>query len=140
MTKATYLIGISLVLLTILVIFTNMSTPQVTSAAQLQTVGVSEFAYQIKTDNAVLLDIRTPQEFADGKIEGATNLDFYSPSFIEQLQQLDRNAEYKIYCNSGNRSSSALEIMERLGFTNVTELGGGIQAWLRSSQPTCVAC
>ena len=85
--------------------------------------------------DVVVLDIRTPQEFNEGIIEGAINIDFYESSFAATLDTLDKDAEYVVYCRSGNRSSQARKTFESLGFTNVTEIEGGIVDWYASGLP-----
>lgn len=103
-------------------------------------INVSEFTNELESENAIILDIRTPGEFAQGRIEGAENIDFYASDFESQLDKLDKDAEYKIYCNSGNRSATALEMMREKGFTNVVELSGGIQAWVTAGNNICTNC
>jgi rhodanese-related sulfurtransferase len=78
---------------------------------------------------AVLLDIRTPEEFGEGRLEGAVNIDFYAADFAGQLAELDRDATYVIYCRSGNRTTAALDTFRDLGFTSVHAVEGGIVAW-----------
>lgn len=90
--------------------------------------------------NEIILDIRTPQEFDSGKINGAVNIDFYSPTFQKRLEELDRKKTYFVYCNSGNRSKAALGIMRNLGFQRVYELSGGIQEWSARNFPICKSC
>ncbi len=78
----------------------------------------------------VLLDIRTVDEFSQGHIANAINQDFYqAQDFDTKLDSLDKNSQYFIYCRSGNRSGQALQLMRQKGFTNVTNLDGGIVAW-----------
>ncbi len=108
--------------------------------AKITKVNAQKFAGEIEEAGAVILDIRTPGEFAGGRIAGAINIDFYSRAFEQELGKLDKSGNYKIYCNSGNRSSDALEIMEDMGFTNVSELAGGIQAWNFAGKPICTSC
>ena len=83
----------------------------------------------------VVLDIRTPDEFAEGHIGGSSNLDFYEPDFAASLDALDKDLPYFVYCRSGNRSSQALETMKDLGFTEVYELDGGIITWAEAGLP-----
>lgn len=95
-------------------------------------------AQELLTDapaGLVVLDIRTPEEFADGHIAGARNLDFYEPDFAASLDALDKDLPYFVYCRSGNRSSSAIETMKDLGFAEVYELDGGIVSWAESGLP-----
>jgi rhodanese-related sulfurtransferase len=83
----------------------------------------------------VVLDIRTPDEYASGHIAGASNLDFYEPDFATSLDGLDKDLPYFVYCRTGNRSSTAIETMKDLGFTEVYELDGGIVSWAESGLP-----
>ena len=91
-------------------------------------------------DGRVVLDIRTPDEYEIGRLDGAVNIDYYSADFRDNLDKLDREKEYLLYCNSGNRSASAIKLMQEMGFTNVKELAGGIQAWIGAGQETCSDC
>lgn len=77
---------------------------------------------------AVILDVRTPEEYAIGHIEGAQLLDFNSGEFAAALPQLAPDVEYLVYCRSGNRSGQAMTLMEDAGITNVTNLGSLEQA------------
>jgi phage shock protein E len=76
------------------------------------------------TPAAVVIDVRSPEEFAAGHISGATNLDFEGGVLAEALAGLDRETAYSIYCQSGRRSALAKQAMEEAGFSNVTDLGG----------------
>ena len=86
-------------------------------------------------DELVILDIRTPEEFAAGHLAGAINLDYYAADFEARLGQLDPSVPYVMYCNSGNRSGNTLPLMDSIGFQEVYELEGGIQAWLSAGEP-----
>jgi len=77
-------------------------------------------------DKFIILDVRTPGEFQGGAMPGAKNIDYYEPSFIAELNKLDKKGSYLIYCRSGSRSKGALEIMQQLGFSEVYELDNGI--------------
>ncbi len=92
-------------------------------------LGGSEFVDTFKkTDEAVLLDVRTPGEFADGHIEGAINVDYSDPSFVSEIKKLDTSKTYFVYCRSGNRSGSAAALMSEHGFTSVFDMQGGIMS------------
>lgn len=103
-------------------------------------VSAQDFQEEVEDKNAVVLDIRTPEEFNNGRIKGAINIDYYKPDFRDKLSELDKDKPYKIYCNSGNRSGKTLQLMKEMGFTDVTELSGGIQAWISNNFSTCVNC
>jgi rhodanese-related sulfurtransferase len=82
----------------------------------------------------VILDVRTPEEYAEGHIENAINMNFYEDAFPEELESLDMDKTYLIYCRSGGRSGSAFKMMKKLGFRNVYNMEGGILRW-RESHP-----
>lgn len=77
----------------------------------------------------VVLDVRTPDEYAEGHLPGATLVDFNAADFHEQLDALDKDKDYLVYCRSGNRSGQAREMMADMGFSSVADLDGGIVAW-----------
>lgn len=79
--------------------------------------------------NAVILDVRTPGEVKKGMITGATALDLFSDDFEATLKQLDKTKPYLVYCGIGGRSAEAAELMQRLGFSKIYDLDGGITRW-----------
>ena len=83
----------------------------------------------------VIIDVRTPEEFAEGYIENAINIDFYAETFRDDIYQLDKNKTYLIYCRSGRRSADALGIKAEFGFTEVYNLLGGIIDWKAAGLP-----
>ncbi|MDX1690265.1 MAG: rhodanese-like domain-containing protein [Acidimicrobiia bacterium] len=86
-------------------------------------------------EGLVVLDVRTPPEFADGHLADAILVDFNAPDFEERLAELDRSVPYVMYCRSGNRSAGAREAMRDLGFEEVYEIDGGIVAWVEAGLP-----
>jgi rhodanese-related sulfurtransferase len=108
-----------------------------TSGAGIRTVAPNEGA-ALQADppsDLVILDVRTPEEFAEGHLEGATLMNFYDADFSDQVSTLDPDAPYLIYCRSGNRSGQTVGIMQDLGFADVANIDGGIVAWLNSDLP-----
>ena len=95
-----------------------------------------EFAAAVKADKkAVVLDVRRPDEFAAGHIEGAVLLNFLDTvAFNAGVEKLDKSKTYYIYCRSGRRSNSAAVILQKKGFT-VFDLGGGFLSWQRYNLP-----
>lgn len=92
------------------------------------------FSLAGETDMMVI-DVRTPAEFADGHLAGASLVDFEAPDFRSRIGELDRDGRYVVYCRSGNRSGQAVAQMEELGFTDVADVDGGILAWESAGLP-----
>jgi rhodanese-related sulfurtransferase len=89
-----------------------------------------------KNPDFVILDVRTPEEFSEGHIEDAVNLDFYSDNFEEELEKLDKNKTYVTHCRSGSRSAKTLNLMKELGFKEAYNITGGIVQWESEGLPT----
>jgi phage shock protein E len=75
-------------------------------------------------DETVVVDVRTPEEFAAGHLEGAVNVNLQSGDFEGEISELPIDGEYVVYCRSGSRSAQAVEIMTEVGFDDVTDAGG----------------
>lgn len=83
----------------------------------------------------VVLDVRTPEEFAAGHIPGSILLDFRSPKFGDEIAKLPRDKPYLVHCAVGGRSAKACEKMSQIGFTNLVNLKGGFKAWQAEGKP-----
>lgn len=106
------------------------------SSQQLKKLDAVEFNDKINsTENAVIIDVRTSGEYAKGYITNAKNIDIKSPEFKNEINKLDKDGAYFIYCLSGSRSSSAASYMSENGFKNIYELKGGILNWNKSNLP-----
>ena len=82
------------------------------------------------TENAVIIDVRTPEECATGILENAIMLDFFkSEIFQQEISELDKSKPFFVYCRSGNRSSHACAMMENMGIVKTVNLVGGMNAW-----------
>ena len=92
-------------------------------------VDVAEFATLVNNGKGQVLDVRTPEEWAEGVIEDAIKMNFFDEDFNAQLTQLDKNKPVYVYCKSGGRSGKTATQMEAMGFTAVYNLVGGIGAW-----------
>ena len=77
------------------------------------------------SEDTVIIDVRTPAEFASGHLEGALNIDVQSPDFAAQIMELDPSGEYFVYCRSGNRSGQAISQMTQMGFDGNNLTNGG---------------
>ena len=87
------------------------------------------FEAQMKKRGAVIVDVRMPQEFEQGSLEGAINIDFFSPTFKTDLLDLKRNKKYYLYCKNETRSFRAMKFMEQNDFKDVYILKGGFEEW-----------
>lgn len=88
-----------------------------------------------KTPEAIVLDVRTPGEYAEGYINNAVNVDFRDAKFEATLKNMDKTKPYFVYCLSGGRSGEAARMMRSQGFEKVYELKGGILAWKKEKMP-----
>ncbi len=104
------------------------------TGGKVNNLSVADFATKISDSSVVLMDVRTPGEFASGHIAGATNLDFESGVFDQEIQKLDKSKVYAVYCRSGNRSGQATAIMAKDGFKAIFNLDGGIINWSTSGR------
>lgn len=77
----------------------------------------------------LLIDVRTPQEFASGHLENAVNMNYFDSDFMAQFKTLDKNKTVYLYCKSGRRSANAAEKLEDMGFVKIYDLDGGILNW-----------
>ncbi len=118
----------------------NQTAPSETASQIIENVTPLEALNLIQENqnnpDFVILDVRTAEEVADGYIENAINIDFYSETFRDEVDRLDKNRTYLIYCRSGGRSGNALDIMAELNFREVYNISGGILDWEAEGLPT----
>jgi rhodanese-related sulfurtransferase len=89
-------------------------------------VSPQDFLAKAAEPGVTVIDVRTPDEFAQGHLEGAINIDVESATFDSEIAKLDTGATYAVYCHSGRRSGIATDAMGKAGFTKVYNLSGGI--------------
>ena len=99
------------------------------SKAGVQTISGEKAERFAARPSVVVLDVRTPAEYAAGHLPNAVNIDFLARGFEAQVSQLDKNKSYLVYCKSGNRSTKAVAVMEANGFKKLFNLAGGITGW-----------
>ncbi|MEY3368852.1 MAG: hypothetical protein RI973_2007 [Bacteroidota bacterium] len=92
-------------------------------------ISLEEFKVKMKEPGVVILDVRTPEETADGKVEGAMELNFYDEDFAQKLARLDRKKTYLVYCHAGGRSTEVCQQMQSQGFQRVYNFKGGYSNW-----------
>ena len=122
---------------------TPTPTPAPTPAPITEDINIGD-AYALFLQGVTFIDIRSPEELADGGssgeaargyIPGMINIDFSAPDFEEQLDQLDKDAVYVEYCRTGNRTTQAKPVFEALGFREVYNMLGGMVEWKAAGYP-----
>ncbi len=107
----------------------SASDTQVQSDSFSKDIDIEAFEKLMSKDGIQIVDVRTPEEMADGHIEGAIGIDYKADNFKEEIGKLDRDGEYLLYCRSGNRSGKAMKLMSGMGFKKMYNMEGGYLAW-----------
>ncbi|MBO0334789.1 rhodanese-like domain-containing protein [Sneathiella sp. CAU 1612] len=126
---------LSMVALVVLAVFTLSVIPPLQA-----TEIIDKYGYRIVTPleadallkekpDVVVLDVRKPEEFNSGHIEGAINIDYFAADFDDRIAALDPTATYLLHCKSGGRSGNTLPLMRASGITNVHHLDAGFDGW-----------
>jgi rhodanese-related sulfurtransferase len=116
-----------------IVVLFILSVVIIASAADVVHVNAAQAAELLAADKAVVvLDVRTADEYAEGHIANARNLDFQEEGFEAAVARLDREAPYLVHCASGGRSTASLAVLKKLGFKRVHHLDGGFNAWRKA--------
>ncbi len=99
-------------------------------------ISANDFNKMIRNDkSAIIIDVRTPEEFNKGHLRNSLNVNWFDENFDENLKIFNKNLPVFVYCLSGGRSSKANEKIQSLGFKNVYELDGGILEWRKNKLP-----
>ena len=98
--------------------------------AAVKNIEITEFKTKIASQKYVLVDVRTQSEFANGHLEGALNIDYFSTTFSDEISKIGFETPVLVYCKSGNRSGKSMKIMNDLGFNEVYNLIGGFKGWV----------
>jgi rhodanese-related sulfurtransferase len=119
----------SLFLLLFLFAFRSEIQGQTIQKDSIQVLSLTEFEKMSSKRKSKILDVRTPEEVAEGHLMGSTTVNFLSPDFSKEVQALNKNKTYLLYCRSGSRTRKAADAMQKMGFKHVYMLEGGIIAW-----------
>jgi rhodanese-related sulfurtransferase len=112
------------------------SKPAAGTPHKYKSVDAATFDQMRKTDkDAVVLDVRTKKEYQEGHIPGSVLIDFNSPDFGKEIAKLDKNKTYLVHCASGGRSARACGKMEKMDFSKLYNLQGGMGAWEKAGKP-----
>ena len=103
----------------------------------MQNLDLKDWENGIKQDkNAVIIDVRSAEEYETGHIPGAQQINVQSPQdFMAQIADLDKSTDYYVYCKSGNRSLQACQVLDFNGFSNIYSLEGGFENWKNHHTP-----
>jgi phage shock protein E len=88
-----------------------------------------------KNPKIIILDVRTSDEFNQGHIKGAINIDIKQPDAFSKIDKLDKNARYIVHCRTNHRSSIAVNYMEEKGFKNIYQMMDGFNGWMLNNLP-----
>ena len=102
---------------------------QTSATDSIQVLSIPQFEKMAAKKKSKIIDVRTPEEVAEGHLADASTIDFLSPDFTSQVAGLNKKGTYLLYCRSGNRTRKAADTMQKMGFKHVYMLEGGINAW-----------
>jgi len=118
------------------ILFFSCSNGQNKTANETIVENINVKQFSLHFEDAQILDVRTPEEWAEGIIEGAILYDFFSDNFEENIGKLDKEKPVAVYCRSGGRSGKVTKLLQKLGFKENYNLNGGMNAWKSEGHPT----
>ncbi len=110
-------------------------TEQTQQTTQVTNDTPQKFKAAIDAGNCIILDVRTANEVAKGKIDGSINIDWFSDDFEQKVKELDKTKSVLVYCAAGGRSEEAATMLVTLGFKNVHNLTEGMNGWKAAGMP-----
>lgn len=123
-------------ILSVLVVLMSLTSCIKKQVEGVQVVDIATYEQQLKQPEIQLIDVRTPEEFSEGHIENAKNINIMADDFDAEVAALDKTKPVMVYCKSGGRSAKASARLKELGFTTITDLEGGITNWNSENKPT----
>lgn len=115
---------------------TNQAKAKVANVGGAKNIKATEAEKLLKADKQItILDVRTPEEYTEGHIPGAKNLNLFDPAFKAKLAALEKDKPYLVHCASGNRSSRVRDMMQAMHFTNIYHMQDGFNAWRKAGEP-----
>lgn len=128
-------IAFSLLLLLSLVSRAVRADDQSSDKPPVPKIDLNQFDQKRQQKDTVVLDVRTPKEFAEGHVPGAVNIDIHDPKFDQKVAALDKSKIYLVHCAKGVRSAAATKKMAAMGFPNLFDFHGGFTAWENAHKP-----
>lgn len=106
------------------------------SSDSIDSLTAQKFEEIVNTNkDAIILDVRTPEEYSEGHISGAVNIDYMNEDFEQEIAKLNKSKTYLVYCKAGVRQDKASTRMKELGFEHILLLDGGITSWQQNGMP-----
>lgn len=112
-------------LLIVLLLVSSVYSLKAQEKESIVLLNLTDFKTQTENKEVQLIDVRTPEEFGEGHIEDAINIDYYSEDFADQFNKLDKDKPVYLYCRSGFRSNESALKLSEMGFKNIYDLEGG---------------
>ncbi|TDQ13590.1 rhodanese-related sulfurtransferase [Algoriphagus boseongensis] len=113
----------------------SLAFSQTVEKDSIQVISIAQFEKMSTKKKSMVVDVRTPEEAAEGHLAGSVNINFLGENFGTEIQSLDKKKTYLLYCKSGNRTRKAAGQMLKAGFKHVYMLEGGITNWQNSGKP-----
>ena len=107
----------------------NTQETAITNNEVIVTVDAKTFSELTKSQPGTIVDVRTPEEWAEGTLKDAVKINYKGDTFEQDIETLDKNIPVYVYCRSGGRSASAADVLKEKGFTKIYNLDGGITSW-----------
>lgn len=126
MRRLLIVISLSFLMLTVVVLTVSCKNDQ---SESIEVVTPEEMQEISELEDVQLIDLRTPQEFDTGHIASSQNIDYFSDTFEEDIQKLDKSKPVVVYCKSGKKSAECADKMKDNGFVKIYDLDGGIAKW-----------
>ncbi|UGS24717.1 rhodanese-like domain-containing protein [Flavobacterium channae] len=122
--------------LSLLVLFLGLTSCLKNQSEGVQVLDVAKYEQKMMQPDVQLVDVRTPEEFAEGHIENAINMDINGDNFEASVANLDKEKPVMVYCKAGGRSAKAAAKLKEMGFKSISDLDGGITNWNSENKPT----
>ncbi len=117
---------------------TDSKTPHNLSLGKGYDVSTLDFQKAMELSEMTLVDVRTPEEYTEGHIEGAININWYKRTFRNYVLNIPQDKPILIYCRTGNRTGKTATALQSLGFKEIYNLEKGIKQWKIESAPTTI--
>jgi len=119
-----------------IVLFMLVGCTQKEKDNTVELITVEEMDSLLQIGKVQLIDVRTPEEFTEGYIQGAINIDYRNENFKQLIEKVDKTKPVAVYCGRGGRSGSCATYMKNAGFTKIYDLDGGITRWKYKGKKT----